>query len=424
MTDAGAPFVLWLVLVASLSVGSIAIQLYWLLGLAGLGLIARDWYRNGPSLPVTEPSRRLLLWALLLLVPALIAMLDAAAPERSARTLVRWLAYAVGAVALLKLPLARSRHAPLLTAAGVWLGVVVADGIWQYLNGFNVGGRALYQDDRYADRVTGFLGVDYGWVVAVLSPLLLETCRRLSPRGGFYWLALPAFLLVLLLSGSRASLLLMLVGFAGWSLLLAARWGRAALVAFLVPMLVATSFALATMVFSDALRLRWGDALGLFSADAEQISYALSYRPELWRAGWSIFTEHWLNGVGMRGFGQIATPYLAGAEGLPPKPQGWAPHLTVLEIGTDLGAIGLVAYALLYTDLLRWVWRAPSASLAPGLAALLALFPLGSTLSLFSARAGSTLWLMLTLAVALACHAQRADVEPTSSEDGAPCAES
>jgi hypothetical protein len=70
----------------------------------------------------------------------------------------------------------------------------------------------------------------------------------------------------------------------------------------------------------------------------------------------------------------------------------------------------LLGYAILLTTLVRWLINAPMSAIAPGLTALMALFPLGSTLPLFSARVSAVAWLAIAAALAfakVATHSQR-----------------
>jgi hypothetical protein len=107
----------------------------------------------------------------------------------------------------------------------------------------------------------------------------------------------------------------------------------------------------------------------------------------------------------MRAFGVSSETLLAGygvADRIPGAAYNWSPHLSVLEVAADLGTIGLLGYAILLATLVRWLINAPVPALAPGLTALMALFPLGSTLPLFSARVSALAWISIAAALAFA----------------------
>jgi hypothetical protein len=399
--------VFWIALVVGLAVGSVTRQAIWLLALVGLPLLIsgrRCLWQQGLW-------RRWVFWWSLFAVPIVLAMPDAVDPERGMRAAIRMLSYLLMGVVIFRWPLARSDQSRYLLWSGVLLSLLLVDGIVQFFVGFNVGGEPLYQDIRYGQRITGFLGIDYGWVIAVLSPFILEAARVAGRSGWFFWVAVPLLLIAVLLSGSRASALLMLMGWAAYFAMLWARLGFGPARQFMQPLLAACVLALTAVFIDPDLHQRWSDALGVFAADPARWDEALSLRPSLWSTSLSVFQEHWVNGVGLRGFGEVAATDLAKVDGLPDKPQGWSPHLAVLEVATNLGVIGLIAYCGFYTSLVRWIALAPISTLAPGLSAALAFFPFGSTLPLFSMRVASVAWLCLAMALVLAREQQQQDDE-------------
>ncbi len=391
-------FVLWILLIVGFALGSLSRQLTWLLALIALPVLTLR-YRELVDLP---DWRRMSGWWLLATVPMVVALPDAVDVAGAGRTLWRFFSYWLAGSLLFLLTPAPDRQRSLMLLSGGLLVVLLGDGVLQALLGHNLAGFPLYEDSRYGYRVTGFLGVDFGWVMAVLSPFVLEAARLADTRGRLYWLALPLLLVAVMLSGSRASLLLMGIGWCLYGVQLTHRLGAAGLYRFLAPLSVGLLIGVATVLLSDDLSRRWADASGLFSTQAQSLNEALSLRPQLWSAGVAVFSDHWVNGVGVRGFGTVAAPMLESIEGLPEKPQGWTPHLAILEVATDLGLIGLAAYLVLYAKLLTWLWRAPITALAPGLAAALALFPLGSTLPLYSMRVAGMAWVCIALALAIA----------------------
>lgn len=145
--------------------------------------------------------------------------------------------------------------------------------------------------------------------------------------------------------------------------------------------------------------------MGVFPGGAGDAAEILSWRPYLWDAAIALFLEHPINGVGIRAFGVSSETLLVGygvADRIPGAAYNWSPHLSVLEVAADLGTIGLLGYVILLATLVRWLINAPVPAIAPGLAALMALFPLGSTLPLFSARVSAVAWISIAAALAFA----------------------
>lgn len=392
---------------AGLAVGSVTRQAIWLLALVGLPVLAIGWREQWRQ---ARWRQWIILWGLLM-VPVLLAMPDAVDPMRSGRTALRLLSYALMAAVLFRWAPAAKDYPRFIGVSGAILVLLLIDGVVQYFSGTNIVGEPLYQDLRYGDRVTGLLGLDFGWVFAVLSPMVLEAARVGSRRGYAFWLVVPLLLVAVLLSGSRASLLVMLMGWLVYAALITRSHGRAALLAFLGPVAAGVVAVLVLLLLSAETGQRWRDALGVLASDSASWNEALSLRPELWSAAITIFQDHWLNGVGVRGYGVEAEPLLASVVGLPDKPQGWSPHLAVFEVMTDLGLLGLLGYGVFYVVLLRGLWGAPALAVGPGLAAVLAFFPFGATLPLFSMRVAGIGWLCLTMAMVMVRdHEQNAGV--------------
>jgi len=131
--------------------------------------------------------------------------------------------------------------------------------------------------------------------------------------------------------------------------------------------------------------------------DAAPRYQSFLYQSTLWSAGWQAFTEHWFNGVGVRGFGSyLIDTQLMASESVSAS---WHPHLTVLEIAAETGLIGIAGYGVLLYLLIGYLRddRRPVAIAA--LVALLAIFPLSSAVSLYSFFGGNLIFLTFTLLI-------------------------
>lgn len=402
---------LWLLLFMGYGLFSIAQQLPWIAALAGLWLLIRN-----PSGSVGLPEWRTYLGMLaLFLIPAAISLIDSVAPERSLSTLVRFSGYALAGLALIRMRLTGAGWEWVQRGVFIFLVLISIDGLVQFVFGVNFAGRPPYADPDYGPRVTGALWIDYPHVLAILTPFLLDILVRHSSKHPLLWLGFPVFVAALVLSGSRASMLLFAAGVGLYALFLVPHVGKRRVIRFLLiaGLLGFSVFALA--IASSNIGPRWSDALGLFSSDPATRDVAVSFRTLIWTEAVSQFQQHWINGVGLRAFATASLDVLANAPGLPEKPKGWHAHLIVLEMAVCLGVIGLVGYLVLYGWWLRWLWRAPRAALVPGVAVLLAWFPFASHLSAFSLRIGAMLWPMLALALMLSSAVPD---EPTPQGEG------
>ncbi|HEY65513.1 MAG TPA: hypothetical protein G4O02_13185 [Caldilineae bacterium] len=93
-------------------------------------------------------------------------------------------------------------------------------------------------------------------------------------------------------------------------------------------------------------------------------------RPEVWRAAWAMWRDHpWL-GVGLDGFQWVYPRYMALSAWR--EPLLYHPHNAVLEIGTWMGGLGLLAVIAMgwaWTRIYRHVEHDASPALLSGLAA-------------------------------------------------------
>ena len=391
---------LWLGLICSFGLGSVATQMAWVLALLGGYL----FWRKGAA--VIDPSlRQMWFWLGCLAIPALCSIFDSTLMDRSVRTLLRMMSFGLVAVVLIQMPPSVTALKKITIGVALAIGFFCLDGIFQKVIGHNIIGNALWSDQFNPTRITGFLGLNYAWVLMVLSPWLFEGCRLLDGRGLAYWVAIPLLFVAVILGGSRASGLLLVISVLSYAILIGVRLGIGTSVRFVVPVLVSLLGSMMMLAANPEIGDRWLAVMGVFPGGAGDVAEILSWRPYLWDAAIALFLEHPINGVGIRAFGVSSETLLAGygvADRIPGAAYNWSPHLSVLEVAADLGTIGLLGYVILLATLVRWLINAPVSAIAPGLTALMALFPLGSTLPLFSARVSAVAWISIAAALAFA----------------------
>jgi O-antigen ligase len=121
-------------------------------------------------------------------------------------------------------------------------------------------------------------------------------------------------------------------------------------------------------------------------------------RSELWHAAWQTFQQHPLLGIGVGGFASVV-------------PLDLYPHNIFLELGAEVGILGVVAVVVVVLGGVRALWRAHrSAALRPEVALVAALLAAAFVNAQVSSdvTANSMLWLAAGLALGLA---QRAEAE-------------
>ena len=354
------------------------------------------------------------LWLLVLcfLLPGLLSLPGAVDFDRALSTAARFAAYGLAGLLFLRLSPSESQWPNTV----LWMtGLLVLwslDGIVQEWRGVSLSGYPLFTGLPEGHKVTGSMGLDYGPNLAVLSPFLFETLRLHGRRLPVLWLAVPLLAVAVSLSASRYSALLLLVS----AMLCGALWvrGRSSShywTPVFVVVLSVGGLALPILLvphLAERLLLLGGS----LSVNEVEANVALAFRPELWKASWILFTENWLNGVGLRGASGAMYPILAASEFFPDAmlARTWHPHLGILEIATDTGVSGVLGYLLFLIMVVRWMLVTNAAEQGVSTTffcvALLAIFPLSSAVSMYSFSTGSITW--PALALALGAHFREA----------------
>lgn len=372
-----------------------------LLVLCGLGLLH---LASRPREALGDEGLRLLLVLFLCIwLPMTIAAVDAVNPVHAWRKvgsfLVLFLAGAYVATALRRRVDLQRLLVGVLVICVFWS----VDATWQFMRGFNLLGFP-YE----GGRVSGIFHPDLklGIVLVTMSPFVFEAMRRLARRSAWVLLALIPFFAAIALSGSRSSWIVLLFVLAGqgWYLF---RWaegpvrGRAVLrvaaVGALACGVLAYSFPQADGRMQDLLAERAAPIVDFARGDFRTSDGAFRARLTSWESAGRVFLDHWLNGVGPRGFRKVHPDY-APAHDVYVR-QGRTsnyPHLLVLEIAAEAGVIGLLGYLAALAVLMRRFLEMDRTGLAFGFPYLLAcfvvLFPFTAHLAFYSHLMGVLIW--------------------------------
>jgi len=330
-------------------------------------------------------------------LPELLSAFDALAPRRAWREVLfdlRYLPFLWFACLHLAAPAAQ-RLAKLGCA---WiLALWLADALLQAATGLSLGGAAS------ADRLSGIFGADdlkLGGAVALLSPFLLLPAFDRQRLLGLL-LALP-IVVVVLLAGTRSAWI-------GLALLLAiALWrafggGRRALQALLLAALCGVLLVSAGYVGSERFASRIDRSAAALQG-VEGVDHALSGRLPIWTTALTMFREHPVNGVGVRGFRHAYADYAAADDpwiGFDGASGAFHAHQLLLEVAAETGALGLFCWVLAALVAVR-VWReadplARQAAAPVSMALLVMLFPLNTHYAFYSSAWGGLLFTLLAL---------------------------
>ena len=378
---------MWVFLFFSLAVSVATRQLIWLMVVVSILtlLTNRDAVLSLPGL-----KKAAMLFACIA-IPGLLSLLFSVNLERGVSAAFRFFAYALAAWVVLSVVIENGDAKRIMSWLGILLVAWAVDGFVQILTGVSLLGDPLIELGEEGAIVTGSLQLGYGATLAILSPFFLEALRRAGGMGVGI-LSIPVYAAIVM-SGHQSSALLALIGLAGWAVL-ALRHKEVGAKRQVTGFVISAVIGLLLGIY---LSIVTGQVGTLAEAPARYQSFL--YQSQLWELSWQAFSENWLTGVGMRGFGTFAIQESAGL--IPGLSETWHPHLILFEVVAETGIVGLFGYGLLLWRLWLYIQDDRMHVAVAGLTALLAVFPLGTAVGLYSYIGGNLIFLTFTLLVAL-----------------------
>lgn len=381
-----APLI-WVFLFFSLAVSVATRQLIWLMVVVSLLTLIT----NREAILSTPGMKKAAMLFACIALPGLISLLFSVNLDRGISAVFRFAAYALAAWVVLSVKIEEGDAKRIMSFLGILLVAWAVDGFVQLLTGVSLLGDPLVELGEEGAIVTGSLQLGYGATLAILSPFFLEALRRAGGMGVGI-LSLPVYAAIVM-SGHQSSAVLALIGLAGWAML-ALRNKEVGAKRQVTGFVISAIIGLLLGVYLSVVT---GQVSTLAEAPARYQSFL--YQSQLWDLSWQAFKDHWFTGVGMRGFGTYALSTDASA--IPGLAETWHSHLTILEVISETGLVGLIGYGLL----LRWLWGYVQDErihvAVAGLTALLAVFPLGTAVGMYSYIGGNLIFLTFTLLIAL-----------------------
>ena len=378
---------MWVFLFFSLAVSVATRQLIWLMVVVSLLTLItnREAILSTPGMKIAA-----MLFACIAL-PGLISLLFSVNLDRGISAVFRFAAYALAAWVVLSVKIEEGDAKRIMSFLGILLVAWAIDGFVQLLTGVSLLGDPLVELGEEGAIVTGSLQLGYGATLAILSPFFLEALRRAGGMGVGI-LSLPVYAAIVM-SGHQSSAVLALIGLAGWTML-ALRNKEVGAKRQVTGFVIAAIIGLLLGVYLSVVT---GQVSTLAEAPVRYQSFL--YQSQLWELSWQAFMDHWLTGVGMRGFGTYALA--TDASTIPGLAETWHSHLTILEVISETGLVGLIGYGVLLRRLWGYVQDERMHVAVAGLTALLAVFPLGTAVGMYSYIGGNLIFLTFTLLIAL-----------------------
>ncbi len=337
-------------------------------------------------------------------VPMLLSLTDAVSFRRSLETTLVFLRFPLAAVfACWALAQDEARHR-LMMVLGIALSLSAFDIVMQATLGHD-----LFGVPPSGGRMTGLIHgkLVAGHLMAVMSPVFFAWVRHAARQRLWLWGLVPLFVAAILLTGSRAAWVMLAVGvlLMGWQMFsfegVRLHWRT---------VVAGMSMILLTLVglqHQAEWQRKMDVTAGLFSGNYEQANDATSNRLPIWQVGLQVARDHWVNGVGPRGFRYIYPEYV-------PKNDYWLqfgsgtgpthPHQTLLEISAETGLVGLLFYLAAMGYWGRRMLKAGREHRFEALpwmsAVLIALMPINAHMAIYASFWSCVTWWLVALAAA------------------------
>lgn len=333
-------------------------------------------------------------------IPAVLSLPDAVNFNKGLSTTLGMLRFYLAGVFIIFRLGAMDSHRWIASAVVIILSFWALDGIVELLWGHDLfglsSGSALYITGIYGDNkrlgyaLIAFLGIALASVRSGL-PMVLQVA----------FVALMLF--VIFISGTRMAWLalvwfaiIVFVVFWRSGFQLSKRWVVGSLIGLVIMGGVASQ--------TPSVQQKVSASVTAFSGGS--FDTASSGRVSIWRTSLDMFSDNWLNGVGVRGFRYAYADYAAADDifihGQTEKLGAYHPHQIVLEMLAEMGVIGLggllVSFGIVVSLLSKMVKHTTSYSFLylAGIATLLV--PLNTHLSMYSSYWSSLFWFLAALA--------------------------
>ena len=306
------------------------------------------------------------------------------------------------------------------------------DALWQFQTGVDWFG-IPYED---GERLTGpFYTGRIGYLLASFAPFAFESVRRSWRHWWWSPVLLVPYLMTIVLAGSRTSWVALAIATAGYLLFVVRwsdrpttrgrRWKPGGIAAVLAAMVL--TGLLSAHAWHGGMERIWNTVeprveslAGLWSGDREQFERAVTWRLSIWMTAMNMWSNHWLNGVGPRGFHYAYGEYSPETDYylLHGDSHGAAttPHLQLLEIAAETGVIGLVGYltlAVTFFARLRSLERDAFRSAYPyALTLIVALFPFSGHMGFYGVLSAGVIWWMVIVCASAFAIALQTDSDP------------
>ena len=355
----------------------------------------------------------------------ILSLPDAVNFQESFRKVLSFSVYYLMGVAVISSLTVETRRQYLINGIGVLLVVCCLDAVWQSYAGSNIFG---FPYDSW--RLTGvfYPKSRLGLILAILSPFYFEFIRYHVKKYSWLTLLLIPYIYVIILSGNKNSWVMLVISVFLYTIYLylsgyLSKLKKSQVIIALV--ICFTGFALlssaarnitnrntldnSTWIVDMNDRAAWIEdrmhsMVSLLSGDIDNAGATFQHRIMIWEGAIRVSSDHWINGVGPRGFRYIVDDYINSDDEYfisTVASRSTHPHQILLEIMTETGMIGVIGYLLFFTLILKEAMkliREKNYDALPWIfPVIIAVFPLNMYKAFYGNYTATLIWVLITL---------------------------
>jgi len=344
-------------------------------------------------------------------LPMILSLPDAVNFQESFRKVLSFAAYYLMGVAVISLLTDETRKQYLINGTGILLLFWCLDASWQAYTGSNFFGFP-YDNDKLSGIFYPKLRL--GLALAILSPFYFEFIRHHAKKYTWVTLLLIPYIYVIILSGSKSSWVMLSISIFLYVIFLFLSGFFSRLTKTHVIITLVICFAGAALLTNTGkiipenkaawIEDRMHSIVSLLSGDIDHAGQSFQERIKIWEGAIRVSRDHWINGVGPRGFRYIVDDYI----GIDDEyfisvvaRRATHPHQIVLEIMTETGIIGVIGYLLFFILILKEAMRLIKAKNYNALPwvfpVIIAVFPINMHKAFYGSYSASLIWVLIAL---------------------------
>ena len=381
-----------------------------ILAVAGIALIYlyRDSYYENDNI------KRFGLIFLCIWIPMILSLPDAVNFQESFRKVLSFAAYYLMGVAVISLLTDETRKQYFINGTGVLLFFWCLDASWQSYAGSNLFGFP-YDNDKLSGIFYPKLRL--GLILAILSPFYFEFIRHYAKKYAWATLLLIPYIYVIILSGSKSSWVMLSISIFLYVVFLFlsgffSRLTKTHVIITVVICFVGVALLTNTGKIIPENKAVWIEdrmhsIVSLLSGDIDNAGQSFQERIKIWEGAIRVARDHWINGVGPRGFRYIVDDYIAIDDEYfisVVARRATHPHQIVLEIMTETGIIGVIGYLLFFTLILKEAMRLIRVKNYDALPwvfpVIIAVFPINMYKAFYGHYTATLIWVLIALSFA------------------------